>query len=392
MTGPGPQDSDNRSVFLVGSGTFLYWVSLYLYVPVLPIHAENMGATLSMVGLIVSAYAIAQVVLRIPVGVAADIVGRRKPFAAGALGCTTLGALGLGLAQDPWTLFAARALTGVGAAGWVAISVLFSSYFPAARTAHAMARVMAVNSIGVVAATFVGGIISDYLGARACFFAGVVAGGLGILTMLAAAEPKLTRQGSYSFKTFVRVARTPLLLVVAGIGILNQFVRFGGSFGFVPIYAVRIGATDSQVGYVTGAMFAAGVVGTLAVPRIVAVFGIRVPLLVSFLVSAATVVLVPQATVVWQLVGLQAIGGFLGSGVVNTLLISLSLRDVALEDRATGMGIYQGVYAIGMLSGPLVSGVLADAVSLDAVFYMLAGVSLTGAAACLLRTIPGQKP
>ena len=39
------------------------------------------------------------------------------------------GALWLGLSQDPWSLFTARTITGIAAAGWVAISVMYASFF-----------------------------------------------------------------------------------------------------------------------------------------------------------------------------------------------------------------------------------------------------------------------
>ena len=381
---------DRRSAVLVGAGTALFWTSLYLYVPILPLHAEKLGSSLAMVGLIVSSYALAQVALRIPVGVAADIVGRRKPFAAGALACSTLGALGLAVAPDPWTLFAARALTGVAATGWVAISVLFSSYFRADRMGHAMARLMSINTASLVAATFTGGLISDKFGAEASFYAGVGTAALGMILMLAAREPPLKRESSYSTATFLRVARTPLLLLAGGIGILLQFVTFAGPFGFVPLYAERMGATDAEVGYVTTAMLVAAVLGTLAVTRIVAVCGNRYTLLFGCTIGAVSMVLMPAASAVWGLIALQAIGGF-ARGVVNTALISLSLHAVSPEDRATGMGIYQAVYAIGMVGGPLVSGYLAEAVALEAVFYLAAAVSLVAGFVGLARTIPTGK-
>ena len=72
------------------------------------------------------------------------------------------------------------------------------------------------------------------------------------------------------------------------------------------------------------------------------------------------------------------------------MLISLSLRAIAPEDRATGMGVYQAIYAAGMFAGPAASGYLAQAAGLDAVFHLSAAVSLAGGLLSLLRTIPPQ--
>ena len=116
--------SNARYIFTVAVATYFFWSSLYLYVPVLPLHARELGASLEMIGYVVASYAIGQLLLRIPIGVGSDIIGRR-PFAILALILSGIGGIWLALSQDPWSLFAARSLTGVAAAGWVAISVLF---------------------------------------------------------------------------------------------------------------------------------------------------------------------------------------------------------------------------------------------------------------------------
>jgi len=41
---------------------------MYLYVPVLPVYAESLGASLTVVGIIVASYSIPQLLLRIPWG------------------------------------------------------------------------------------------------------------------------------------------------------------------------------------------------------------------------------------------------------------------------------------------------------------------------------------
>ena len=66
--------------FLVS--TALYWMSLYLYLPVLAPYVEFKGGGLGIVGVVVSAYGLAQLLLRLPLGVASDRFGRRKPFLA----------------------------------------------------------------------------------------------------------------------------------------------------------------------------------------------------------------------------------------------------------------------------------------------------------------------
>jgi MFS family permease len=54
------------------------------------------------------------------------------------------------------------------------------------------------------------------------------------------------------------------------------------------------------------------------------------------------------------------------------------------------MGTYQAIYAIGMLSGPAVSGALSDSVGINAVFYLAAGVTIIGAILVVIRALPNR--
>ncbi|MCJ7606169.1 MAG: hypothetical protein MUO19_09100, partial [Dehalococcoidales bacterium] len=51
--------SSNRySILLFCIVNFLWWISLYLYVPILPVFIQTTGANLNVVGTVLSAYAI----------------------------------------------------------------------------------------------------------------------------------------------------------------------------------------------------------------------------------------------------------------------------------------------------------------------------------------------
>jgi len=78
----------------------------------------------------------------------------------------------------------------------------------------------------------------------------------------------------------------------------------------------------------------------------------------------------------------------LGSGVLGTILMALSIRSVAPQQRATAMGVYQAIYAAGMLLGPLLSGVVGDSLGLASVFYLSASLCLVVAGLAFLPVIP----
>jgi MFS family permease len=60
-------------------------------------------------------------------------------------------------------------------------------------------------------------------------------------------------------------------------------------------------------------------------------------------------------------------------GVVYPILMGMSIQAVDVTERTTAMGIHQSLYAIGMFTGPWVSGMLADRIGIRNTFLLTAG-------------------
>lgn len=371
-------NGSKRGITFVLAATFLFWVSLYLYVPVLPLHAADLGANLTTIGIVVAAYAIGQVILRVPIGIAADIYGH-KPFAVVSLLLASLGALWLGLAEEPWALFTGRTVTGIAAAGWVVISVLCVSYFRRSPTENAMTIIMSINTSAILVATLLGGMLADHFGNRSVFFLAAGIGAIGGLLMSSAPKNSNSSKSNYSRKRFIKVIKTPLLLQVSGVAIIMNFVTFGITFGFLPILANDLGASKSEVGYIATSGLASMVVGTIFTRWIVSFSGVFIPVVIATLFIIISVAFMPLTTSVMLLIVLQLGNGF-GRGLLNTILIGLAMDSVDVKDRATAMGSYQAVYAVGMLLGPLLSGIIAEQFGVASVFWVASLITLVGLA------------
>lgn len=63
-------------------------------------------------------------------------------------------------------------------------------------------------------------------------------------------------------------------------------------------------------------------------------------------------------------------------GTGTPILMGMSIQKVQPSDRATAMGLHQGVYAIGMFAGPWLSGIMADAMGIQPMFAVTAGLCL----------------
>lgn len=382
-TPPPPAGPPARARPLATGAIACFWISLYLYVPVLPLHAADLGASLSMVGTIVASYAIAQLLLRIPIGVFADLIGRRRPLALASIALSGVAALWLAIAPDPWSLFWARSLTGLAAAGWVVISVLYAAYYPPERATRATSAMMGANTAGILIATPIGATIADVWDVRASFLAATVVAAVGMALLAAAPEPAMPRT-RYSAATFRRVLRRTDLWVVSLAAISLIFVTFATAFGFLPLLAEARGAGTAEVGWVATATVGAALPGVLVTPALVDRIGVRGTLLASSVVSALALVAMPGAAS-WELVAALQIPAGAGRGVLTTLLLSLALRAAPPAEQATAMGVYQATYSVGMFAGPALSGAVAEWWGIGAVFHLSALVTIAGLALAYIR-------
>jgi predicted MFS family arabinose efflux permease len=369
---PPPQ---RRSIVFFSIATFLFWIALYIYVPILPVYAQSLGASLSMVGIVVASYAVPQLLLRIPIGIMYDVISRRKLLVAGGIAITSAGALGLGLAPNPWLLTLARAVTGIGAATWVTFTVYFTGYYQQERTGRAIGVINFVQRSALVVATSCGGAIAEVQGFTSVFFIAALTGVVALLGLLFAREPAGVRVQTVAPAGFMRVAAHPLLLMASFMAVLLQFSSFAIIFGFMPVYASGIGASSVELGIITMIAVGSSAVASLVAVHMAERYGSTFVIILGAVLVGISTLAIPFIRHVFILEAVMVTYG-LGSGVLGTILMALSIRSVAPQQRATAMGVYQAVYAVGMLFGPLLSGFVGDNLGLASVFYLSASLCL----------------
>jgi len=102
----------------------LRMLGLFLILPVFAVHAPQLagGDNLTLVGIALGAYGLAQAVLQIPFGMASDRWGR-KPLLIAGLAIFAAGSFLAAGAQDIWMTIAGRTLQGAGAISAVVMAL-----------------------------------------------------------------------------------------------------------------------------------------------------------------------------------------------------------------------------------------------------------------------------
>jgi len=341
--------------------TLCYWCSMYTYVPILSPYLEDIRFNYTLIGIVLGSYGFIQLLVRFPLGIVSDRLGKRKPFVLMGFATSAVGCLMFLVFQDPVGVTAARAMTGISASAWVAFTVLYASWFPPQEATRAMGTLSFATGAGQLIGMGMSGFMSDAWGYAATFRAGLLAaliGGVGALF--------IRETGSASGRAPMRTAdllvvtRDRTLLKVSLLSVLAHAVLFITMFGFTPSYAVKIGAGQAELSLLVFAfMIPHTAASWLSAQKIAPRIGPWRTVLAGFLVSGLCTAAIPFIPNMPLLYATQALSGF-AQGMHLPLLLGLAIQFIEPAKRATAMGFYQAVYSLGMFSGPFLAGWLND--------------------------------
>jgi DHA1 family solute carrier family 18 vesicular amine transporter 1/2 len=367
------------------------FVDMLLYgliVPLLPAYARDLDLSEGQVGALVGIYALA-VLLATPLcGALADRVGRRTPMVAGLLGLMAATLL-FAFAGSYGELLVARALQGLAAAAtWTAGLALVADLYPATGRGRAMGLALLGVTAGTLLGPPLGGLLYEWGGARLPFLAAALLAGLdGLARVLFLAEPPPARSVGPSWRALlgdpaVRGAAGAVAIGAGAWALLEPTL---------PLHLERRhGLSPAAIGFVFGAAtlvygLASPVVGALSDRR-----GRRPAMAGGLAALAVTLPLVglpgPAVVPVAAALLVSVAYGF----AVTPALPELGDAVDRLGGGAYGAAyaVFNVAYALGMMAGPVVGGLLSEALGFLPAL-LVAGLVVLAGLPPLVSTRPG---
>jgi len=350
-----------------------YWGAMYLYTPTLSTYAKDIGASNQMVGLIIGAYGLTQMCLRLPFGVLSDRICRRKIFVCIGMFFTGLGGLVSAIFPTAPGLFVSRCVAGIGASAWVNCTVLYPAYYPPDQTDRAVSRLNAYSSISTTAAMLMGGYFVQRFGQVAAGYIAAAYGGIALLLSLFISDHRPEPTHRLNMKDIRIVLTNKTLWKYSIMALTFHFIWNGTSSCFTPIVAQRFYVSSSQLGYLSscghvGIFIASAVIGAYILPKLSAkhIMGI------GFAVMGLLIVCTVFATEFWMLLVIQMLTGTIGYSVFLGALVRC-VRTVPDMYRGIAVGLTQAIYGSGMFMGPAVMGFLLQNISLNQAYFVAGG-------------------
>ncbi|MGF1606018.1 MAG: MFS transporter [Rhodothalassiaceae bacterium] len=357
--------------------------------PVLPFLSLKFGASPVEGAMLVSIYSL-MAFLSGPIwGRVSDRIGRRPTLLLTLLGAT-LGYIAVALAPSLFWLYAARAWSGAMAGNIGVVMAGMADITGTGGRAKAMGQIGAAFGLGFAIGPGLGGLIAGS-GPDANFAAPfLLAAGLSLAAAILAfitleeTRPPVSRVPGASTAP-VRLFDSwdkRQLLAMFFIANLAQ----SAAFAIIGFWADRVLSWDQRdVGLM---MMVQGIVvavlqGVAVDPLVRALGEVRAFLAAQLVMIAGCLALVASDQAVLIVLAFSAIIG--GQTLSYPLLNSLQSKRTAADAQGAGLGLSNGMAALGRVFGPPLGGALLIGVSPDAPYLAVAGIGLIAVAWCVTQ-------
>lgn len=355
----------------------VFWFSQYVYIPYQTPYLYAIGAASPLVGTVVGAYGFSQMLLRVPVGLAADRTGRHKRFILLGTIFSSLASLLRVLLPSAEGFLCASLLSGLAAAMWISFMVLFFTYFDSGELQKASAWIVGANNLGILLGFVAGAVLYDRFGIRfLCLLAALAAIAATLLALLIR-EPQRHSQRP-PLRELVKIFRDRRLILFALIALIQQGIQISTSMSFTTQIAKDLGANGFQIG-LCSIIYILTAVGSsfFAATRLFRRVKVSVWIPAILLCLAVYCVLIPNLPSVEWIDAAQILSG-LSTGILFSLCTSEAMRGIPPEKHSSAMGFYQAIYAFGMTAFPVLAGAISGSFGIRNAFYCLAAAAAAG--------------
>jgi len=379
--------SINRPFIVVWVALFVAIIGISMVSPLLPVFAEEMGASGIWLGLAFSGFAVSQIPLMLVVGRLADRFNKKFFLWLGLL-IYTVAAVGYFWSPGYHELVLFRVLSGIGAA--MVMPIAFSYVGELAPLSHE-GRYMGLFNIAMIAGfgigPVLGGVIHDGLGTGATFISMGIFSISGFIIILLFLPKRVYSPplASSSGETEFQHASSTIIAMLKDTtikGIITLQLVFGLLFGtvlaFIGIWmTTAIDTGVAQVGIVLSARSIMN--GTLAYP-----FGWladRVNRVILVSVGMGTVA-IGTFCIPWLGSFATLLGLFVAMGIFESMAVPAINAITVDKGRIMGMGSVMGLFnmamSLGLVTGSMVGGVIESILGIATVFRCASALGVVG--------------
>ena len=368
-------------------------LGLTIILPLLPFYAEHLGASATVVGLLISSYALCQLVAGPILGRMSDHVGRKPLLIVSQIG-TLIGFLILAASNTLWMVFLSRIIDGLTAGNLSLAQAYIADVTTPENRARAFGVIGIAFGIGFLIGPAISGFLSQYGYAYPILAAAFLSASSVVCTatLLPKVEPHAAgadpgpggrRLSVFHWRGYTEYFGRPELGPL-----LWQFFFFAFSFslgisGFALFaqerytwHGHRVGA--KEVGYIFAWVGFLGIIlqGAL-MARLVRRLGERRLVWTGFAVSSISSFWMAWTYTIPQVLANSTFGSY-GNGVIRPAVTSLITQRAGKREQGVVLGLTQSLTSISQIVAPVIAGSLIDRKYLKTWAFSASAVAFCG--------------
>ena len=349
-----------------------------IIIPLLPIYAENLGATGIWLGIISAGFFASNAIVTPIFGRLSDLKGRKLFISVGLL-CYTIISAGFIWADTVPQLVLIRFLQGIAGGMILPIAQAYiGDISPEGEEGTWMGYFNAAFFTGFGIGPLVGGTLTEHFGMTTAFAA---MSGLNLLAFLTVTiflpEIKERKAASSPRPSFIKMGRSA---TVKGLFSYRLSFALGrGAFAtFLPIFAgIYLGLSPTLIGVLVAANLLLMSLLQVYSGNIADRFNRKALIVAGSLINLAYLALIPLTDSFGQLLAICILGG-LGGAISLPAASALMVEEGRKFGMCSTIALFYIAFSIGMTIGPLLAGMIADFADINSVFYFAAAMGLTG--------------
>ncbi len=368
---------------------FVHLIGFGIVIPVLPLYAQQFGASAVSVGWLLAVYSIFQCICAPLLGRLSDKVGR-KPVLIFCMFGTAAAFLLMGMSTALWVLFLGRILDGATGGNISTAQAYIADITEPHERSKGMGLIGAAFGMGFIFGPAIGGVLGQISAATPLYFAAGLAlvNAIVLIFVLPESLPKTQRQTESeqpSLKEAFHLAGKRLQMAIMGAYFLET-IAFSLLTATYPLFTQALfgyGVAENGYAFAGFGVLAAIVQGGL-MGRLVKAFSEKRLVFFGLGCSILAFILLPLVTsqsALW----LVTAGFALGHGLVVAPLNGLASRNAPQKVQGRILGFMQSTASLGRIFGPILGGfllqqdIIHQSIAMGRTPYWAASVLLIGA-------------
>ncbi|MFW9854931.1 MAG: MFS transporter [Candidatus Thorarchaeota archaeon] len=385
-----------RDLVLILVAGLAYSTMLGLLNPTVPLSASALGASTTLLGILLSSRAIVQTGLRVPLGQGADRYGWRRIFlVAFILGVASGGTFFFGIVKaDVFLFFPALMLWGMTNAAFRTTEQGYVSGIGGSgvNRTQLIGRYLAITGVGQLAGPPLAGYLIEVWDFGVVYLMFTLLALIGLLSMFFLSErdliadenseePEKVNDDLELFKSYSRalqLIRSNRILAIATFCGFLMTLSFGVGLSFHPVFLRDLGLASFEIGLLLAARDISSIISRLFAGNISLRLGNLVTVFLGIFCVGIGVAITPSLKdPLLAIIPLCATG--FGFGIFWPAIVSLIAAKTDHDKRGLAIGVLGTGFTTGFSVGSIIFGIVADIFSnLDYAFLYSGICTLIG--------------